>query len=766
MRRIAAVLFLAAFIAGCAATDRSQYTRDGVEYGVTKGVFRGRWWSYYERGTSYLAGQHYEEALADFQSALQGRNKDSWRARTYGLHFVEYFPNRELGITLFHLGRLDEAETYLRASLEQIDTERAHHYIDDIKRARIASGAQQDSTAPSIAVATAPAEPVVQAPEVAAPPAAPTARVAPFYPLPDLVDFRFASAPAAMPRVQLAQAQTDATAPAAAVAPQAEAAPPAGGVVTADNEFKLKVDASDDNGVSDVKVNGEALYVRESAPQKEVEKKLDLEEGTHSVQVSATDLAGKEVTQEVPVTVDNTAPNIGVLSPIEPTVTDRGTVILKGSTRDKIGVTSVNVDEQVLAESPGVPQLPFSTELPLGDGENTFLLSARDTVGNEARTAIKVFKGDADSAQAKLWLIREKFPEKLAFATADPQRMTPAFLDAVLAQAEAEAKSFIRLKSPSIAKPYPNSRSIEVSGDVVTQSEVTSLSINGEPIATLSGAPKESFKRRVSVSDEERAAGTKLIVIDAADAAGHKLHEEFTVQVETLGLANPETKAPVAVLGFQAIGLGETVPATLQHQLAASLAERNRFRVLDKAAIDAALGEKQMSADAASPDEAVAIAAALPAQYYLTGTAFAQEAGMELKARLISIETNQVVDTLDTYVPDLSQAGAVEQACNNIATLMEERFPRASGAINSVKGNSLELSLTASEVRPGSYVVLLVKEPGQVDPDSGEVILPGAERVLAKARIERADENGSQATIVEVQEEGAPVEEGMPAVTM
>jgi hypothetical protein len=142
---------LLAIVAGCAAAPNTAYQRDGVQYGVTGEAFRGRWWSYYERGVSYLAGGFYQEAAADFEQALRGNDADGWRTRTYGLHFVEYFPNRELGVARFHLGDFDAAENLLQRSLEQVDTERAYFYLDEVTRARIARGDIADDAAPEVA---------------------------------------------------------------------------------------------------------------------------------------------------------------------------------------------------------------------------------------------------------------------------------------------------------------------------------------------------------------------------------------------------------------------------------------------------------------------------------------------------------------------------------------------------------------------------------------------------------------------------------------
>lgn len=147
-RALLACLLLALLPAAC--TLQAPYLKEGKEYGVTKGTFRGRWWSYYERGVSFLSGEYYEQAESDFLKAIRGRSRDIWNARTYGLHFVEYFPNRELGVAYFHMGRLDEAETYLKIALDQVDTERARRYLDLVTKKRIEAGLVNDEHAPEL----------------------------------------------------------------------------------------------------------------------------------------------------------------------------------------------------------------------------------------------------------------------------------------------------------------------------------------------------------------------------------------------------------------------------------------------------------------------------------------------------------------------------------------------------------------------------------------------------------------------------------------
>jgi tetratricopeptide (TPR) repeat protein len=111
----------------------SKYIRDGKEYGVTEGNFRGKWWNYYERGTSFAEGDFWEEAEADLKKAIEKRSEDDRRARSYGLHFVEFFPHRELGVVYFNQNRIEEAERELQLSLSQ--TEPGQSSIS-IRRAR------------------------------------------------------------------------------------------------------------------------------------------------------------------------------------------------------------------------------------------------------------------------------------------------------------------------------------------------------------------------------------------------------------------------------------------------------------------------------------------------------------------------------------------------------------------------------------------------------------------------------------------------------
>lgn len=138
------ILIALCLFSGCIPSAKDNlYIKDNKVYGVTQGAFRHRWWNYYERGLSFADGQFYQEAVADLKQAAKHRVKDQRRARTYGMHFVDYFPHRELGIVYYLTGNLNEAERELELSLNQFPSAKARFYLDKVRKALIEHAAKE-----------------------------------------------------------------------------------------------------------------------------------------------------------------------------------------------------------------------------------------------------------------------------------------------------------------------------------------------------------------------------------------------------------------------------------------------------------------------------------------------------------------------------------------------------------------------------------------------------------------------------------------------
>jgi TolB-like protein len=127
-------------MAGC-ALEKPLLGEDGNQYCVTKGI---------ERGVSCAEGGFYDEAIRDFGAAIRRRSDDEW-ARTYGMHFADYFPHRELGVVYYRLRKYDDAITQLEISLRSADSAKAKHFLNEARKASLEHG-KADTLPPTITV--------------------------------------------------------------------------------------------------------------------------------------------------------------------------------------------------------------------------------------------------------------------------------------------------------------------------------------------------------------------------------------------------------------------------------------------------------------------------------------------------------------------------------------------------------------------------------------------------------------------------------------
>lgn len=150
-RLLCYVFILVMLLSACAVKKGNVYTKDGKVYGKGEGVFKEKWKDYYIRGLSYSEGGYWDDAIADFTEAIKQRDKDQRCARTYGVHFIDYFPNRELGVAYFNQGRYTAAIKALEASLASTPTARAKFYLNKARQQWL-KDARLDSTPPVVTV--------------------------------------------------------------------------------------------------------------------------------------------------------------------------------------------------------------------------------------------------------------------------------------------------------------------------------------------------------------------------------------------------------------------------------------------------------------------------------------------------------------------------------------------------------------------------------------------------------------------------------------
>ncbi|MGD9486862.1 MAG: CsgG/HfaB family protein [Calditrichaceae bacterium] len=100
---------------------------------VNMAVAGDEWFRVYEEGVNSVKIGDYDTAILKFQQALKDQPVDKRKIRTYGMHFIQYFPHRELGIAYFNLGRMEEAKRHLAVSMKQEPSKRALEYLNKIR---------------------------------------------------------------------------------------------------------------------------------------------------------------------------------------------------------------------------------------------------------------------------------------------------------------------------------------------------------------------------------------------------------------------------------------------------------------------------------------------------------------------------------------------------------------------------------------------------------------------------------------------------------
>ncbi len=131
--RIAFIAVLVALFSGCLKAP-AESDEERAAYGA---IFRHRWWNYYARALDGANQQTYDAAKRDLAAALTQRDGDRRMARTYGMHFMDYFPHRELGIIHWLEDDLASARRELEQSIAQYPSAKARYYLDLVRKADI-----------------------------------------------------------------------------------------------------------------------------------------------------------------------------------------------------------------------------------------------------------------------------------------------------------------------------------------------------------------------------------------------------------------------------------------------------------------------------------------------------------------------------------------------------------------------------------------------------------------------------------------------------
>lgn len=99
-------------------------------------IFRGQWDDFYLRGLACIEQADFHQALTDFQASLErrppSRQFDRRMVRTYGMHYMDYFPNREAGFIYYLQHQYEKALKYLERSIQSEPSAKAYYYRNQV----------------------------------------------------------------------------------------------------------------------------------------------------------------------------------------------------------------------------------------------------------------------------------------------------------------------------------------------------------------------------------------------------------------------------------------------------------------------------------------------------------------------------------------------------------------------------------------------------------------------------------------------------------
>lgn len=127
------LIILMILVPACAIPPPPVCEKNGKPYCRIRERFTGKWYSYYKRALSCMEGGCYMEAVSDLSEAADRHPDDKRWASTYGMHYMDYFPHREMGIAHYFLGDDQLAKSELELSIAHEPSAKAHFYLNKVR---------------------------------------------------------------------------------------------------------------------------------------------------------------------------------------------------------------------------------------------------------------------------------------------------------------------------------------------------------------------------------------------------------------------------------------------------------------------------------------------------------------------------------------------------------------------------------------------------------------------------------------------------------
>ena len=670
--------------------------RDYFKPGSTKeeiakdfNLYRGKWWNFYVRGRWYAEGGYYDEAIQDFKKSVSIRSRDQRSARSYGLHFWEYFGHRELGIVYYNQKKYGDAKKELEISLSTADSARAKFYLNKCNE-EILKTTQADQEPPQIMISSHADGEIVNTQVVKLNGTAVddcyvncvyvqgkklfTELAKRDIAFSENVSLRAGENAIDIEAVDLLGKNTKRS-----LKITLDVRPP----ILCLDEIQIrqkdgkqiasiKGTIVDDYALKDFFINDTEMHI-ESYKEEKFDKDIALS-GNGKVSFKVRDIAGNETKGEYQINKKASLWPKDMLNSYKFACNIRNPILVATSKMDGPAVKTLLASQDADVSQPSSP------------------------AGSPQRDEGKNVEGKNQSV-----------PQNAGTDSAPPVVRT-------------DVKSAIVYDT-----------NLFISGDAHDDSGVTRLFVNQNPLEIRPG--KHVFFNHLLTLNE----GENIVSIKAVDAQGNETQiKPVKITKKTFELLESDARYTVALLPLRTFAEQGIPSETIYSSLLKAFDEepkRFNFVERDRAKLEEILHEQKINnTELTSPDTAVKIGKIRAAEGMLFGSVEEDAKGINITLRLVDTETTQVLANADVYDEDKSVKN-LEWLTHGLSLKMKQQFPMIQGNVIYVSGNGFHVNAGAAsgvgigmklllfrEIKEGDFVL---KEPldaiarvVQVQPDT------------------------------------------------
>jgi hypothetical protein len=737
--------------------------KGGVKYGVVKGNFREEWYSYQERAESYLAGECFEPALADFESAIKLRTAvdraartpgcDTRRARSYGMHFQDWFGHRGRGIALYQLGNIDEAIKELELSLECTESSQAQYFLDKARAKKLKTSGADTSNPAVKSVRLVRTEPRIDFIKEGSPSPAPGYDKYISFPYYFTVD-EIETILEGLSKKQ--RKQLDLSPGWGHQVISWKSADEMPSLTVSQGSFYAVVEAEDDQGVQFVEASGtkspyifaqkkraDVFPMKIETEASGVEEETDAENmvpqdlffipikearGGANLTFSVTDLLGKKGEKSLALVIDNVGPQISIEDVKR---TPDGKAKIQGVWDDDSGIKSFKIGGVVPGKAGANG---FEVTAPVENDRIRFEII--DKAGNMTSGVINLGqrKGTYNHIIPYRWTRIFRKIYRLAALDAFDAPYLPAMprsgdLDPWTGEPEPypyfypsydeplrvadyemywnEVQNTLGMISepPDIIlkamynKVYTNQ--IYVEGRVVGKGAMlTSITVNRKNVLK---SPRSNafFNKLVYLRP-----GRNAIQIQAVDEKGQVAKQTLNITRIVPKVRSVSERLAVSMLPFYQDPSFKEIGDVAYDNLATNLIRQRRFRYVDRSKVNAAIREARLSGTGlVNAGTAVRAGRMTNSEAIIIGVVRETPTSIEVKAQVVDVETTRIMVTRDAFHQDKS-LGNLQFITRGLATKLKNAFPIVQGNIQKASGNNMVITLgRRNRIRPGMKVV-------------------------------------------------------------